>query len=139
MSSDSQPHSSTSPGAHSTPPATCEGRHLICELYGAQRLADVGHVAATLEAAARACGATVLDTRLHPFQENGGIAGVMLLAESHVTIHTWPEHHYAAVDVFMCGDCDPHHSLPVLRDAFQPDTLEHHTVHRGTRAPTLFS
>lgn len=113
-------------------PASCRGSHLICELSGASRLTDQAHIADILKRAARACGATVLDTRLHPFEENGGVAGVVLLAESHVTIHTWPEHDYAAVDVFMCGDCDPADSLPVLKEAFAPEAMEHRTLERGT-------
>lgn len=118
-------------GSLSPPPATCEGVHLICELYGAQYLTDIDHVTDALQKAARACGASLLATRIHPFQENGGIAGVVLLAESHITIHTWPEHQYAAVDVFMCGTCDPHNSLPVLQHAFKPQRLEHQSLVRG--------
>jgi S-adenosylmethionine decarboxylase len=115
-------------------PPSCRGTHLICELYGASHLTDVNHVASALEAAARACGATHLDTRLHPFEENGGVTGAVLLAESHVTIHTWPEHDYAAVDVFLCGDCDPEAALPVLEEAFGPETMEHCTMERGQPA-----
>jgi S-adenosylmethionine decarboxylase len=117
------------------PPPSCRGRHLICELYGAQRLHDREHVGRTLRRAAEACGATVLETRLHPFDDHGGITGVVLLAESHVTIHTWPEHAYAAVDLFMCGDCDPADGVPVLEDAFKPDTTQRATFDRG-RPPT---
>ena len=107
---------------------------MICELYGASGLDDVEYVAEALCRAARRCGATILETRLHPFEENGGVTGVVLLAESHVTVHTWPEHDYAAVDVFMCGDCDPDDSLPVLKDAFAPDTLQRATFDRGRPA-----
>jgi S-adenosylmethionine decarboxylase len=114
---------------------TCEGTHLICELYGAQSLTDAEHIAEAVRAAAEACGATVLTVQMHPFQENGGVAGVALLAESHITIHTWPEHAYAAVDVFMCGTCDPHDSLPVLEAAFQPSDLQHRALSRGTSPP----
>jgi len=120
------------PDSNSTPaPPTCQGRHLICELYGASRLNDVEHVAEALRGAARACGATILETRLHPFKENGGVTGVVLLAESHVTIHTWPEHDYAAVDLFMCGDCDPADGVPALEEAFAPDIVQQATFERG--------
>lgn len=112
-------------------PASCQGRHLICELYGADRLDDVDHVTQALEQAARTCGATILDTRLHPFEENGGVTGVVLLAESHVTIHTWPEHDYAAVDVFLCGDCSPEDAVPILREAFSPETVQQAIFERG--------
>jgi len=122
----------TSASMASTPaPPTTRGLHLIGELYGAEGLSDVDHVAASLEAAAEACGATILDTRLHPFDEHGGVTGVVLLAESHITIHTWPEHAYAAVDVFLCGDCDPADSLPILKEAFTPDRMTTQTIERG--------
>lgn len=129
MSSPSDSPSSAS--VSSPPPKSCRGHHLICELYGADGLTDRDHVGAALRRAARQCRATVLDTRLHPFADTGGLTGVVLLAESHVTIHTWPEHDYAAVDLFMCGDCDPTDGLPVLEEAFAPDVMQHTTVERG--------
>jgi S-adenosylmethionine decarboxylase len=92
-------------------------------------------VGQALRRAARACGATILETRLHPFEDHGGVTGVVLLAESHVTIHTWPEHGYAAVDLFICGDGTPEDGLPALEEAFRPDRLERAVVERG-RPPT---
>jgi len=127
MSSVSSAPDSASFGA----PESCYGRHLICELYGASRLADVEHVTHALEQAAEVCGATLLETHLHPFEENGGVTGVILLAESHITIHTWPEHDYAAVDIFLCGDCAPEDGVPVLKEAFAPDTVQQATFERG--------
>ncbi len=59
------------------------------------------------------------------------MTGVVLLAESHVTIHTWPEHDYAAVDVFLCGDCPPEEAVPILEDAFSPETVQQATFERG--------
>ena len=50
-------------------------------------------------------------------------AGVAVLAESHISVHTWPEREYAVFDVFMCGACDPLLALPVLREAFRPDRV----------------
>mgnify|MGYP006269363491 CR=1 FL=1 len=129
MPTDAAPGSAT---PLAPPPATCEGQHLICELHGARLLRDVAHITAAVRRAAEACGATVLNVQMHPFQENGGVAGVALLAESHITIHTWPEHAYAAIDVFMCGACDPRDSLPVWEAAFHPETLTHQTLVRGT-------
>lgn len=125
---------SSSSAASITAPSTCQGHHLICELYGAERLTDREHVGTALRRVARQCGATVLDTRLHPFADSGGITGVVLLAESHITIHTWPEHDYAAVDVFLCGDCDPTDGLPALKEAFAPDTVQQDTLERGRKS-----
>jgi S-adenosylmethionine decarboxylase len=51
------------------------------------------------------------------------VSGVLVLAESHMSIHTWPERDFAAVDIFMCGACDPYRSLPVLKDVFAPKSI----------------
>ena len=69
------------------------------------------------------CGATLLHIHLHHFTPNGGVSGVAVLAESHISIHTWPERGYAALDVFMCGAAEPQRSVDVLRAAFQPKRL----------------
>jgi len=96
------------------------GTHLIIDLWGATNLDRLDIVETTLEAAAIEAGATILHTHLHHFQPNGGISGVVVLAESHISIHTWPERNFAALDVFMCGECNPMDCIPVLRNAFMP-------------------
>jgi S-adenosylmethionine decarboxylase len=107
------------------------GTHLIVDLWGARNLDDLGRVETALRDAATAAGATLLHIHLHHFTPNGGISGVAVLAESHISIHTWPEREYAALDVFMCGDCDPHRSVPVLRDAFAPADITVEELRRG--------
>ena len=99
------------------------GRHLLIDLYGGERLDDIAHVEATLRAAVAAADATLLHLDLHHFTENSGVSGVAVLAESHMSIHTWPEAAYAALDVFMCGDADPFKAVPVLQEAFRPAKL----------------
>lgn len=100
------------------------GTHLLIDVWGASRLSDLAHVRATLTAAVSAVGATLLRLDLHHFQPEGGISGVAVLAESHMSIHTWPERGYAALDVFVCGDCDAYKAIPVLREAFTPDSIQ---------------
>ncbi len=95
----------------------CAGAHLIVDLYDARRLDDVDHIEATLRRCVEASGATLLHIHLHRFQPNG-VSGVAVLAESHISIHTWPEAGYAALDVFMCGAADPDKCIPILREAF---------------------
>nr|WP_245826481.1 adenosylmethionine decarboxylase [Oceanibacterium hippocampi] len=103
---------------------TYAGSHLIVDLWGASRLDELDHIEETLRAAADAAGATVLHVHLHHFTPNGGVSGVVVLAESHISIHTWPECDYAALDVFMCGDAEPKRTLPVLEEAFRPERVE---------------
>jgi S-adenosylmethionine decarboxylase len=101
----------------------CAGAHLMVDLYQAERLDDLAHIENTLRACVDASGATLLHIHLHHFEPNGGVSGVAVLAESHISIHTWPEHGYAALDVFMCGDADPDACVPVLREAFAPKRI----------------
>jgi S-adenosylmethionine decarboxylase len=95
------------------------GHHLIIDLYGARRLDDLKHVERTLKRCAEVAGATLLHTHLHHFTPNNGVAGMAVLSESHISIHSWPEANYAALDVFMCGETKPHLVIEVLRQAFQ--------------------
>ena len=97
------------------------GTHLILDLIGAERLDELAHVEAALREAVEAADATLLHIHLHHFTPNGGISGVAVLAESHISIHSWPENGYAALDIFMCGDAKPHQAVEVLRRAFKPE------------------
>ena len=107
------------------------GRHLLLELWEAQGLDQVPLVEKALTDAVEACGATLLDLRLHKFSSTGGISGVAIVAESHISIHTWPEWRYAAVDVFLCGECDPYETIPVFRAAFKPGRMQMMESRRG--------
>jgi S-adenosylmethionine decarboxylase len=107
------------------------GRHLIIELWGAENLDNLKIVDEALREAVVACGATLLHLHLHHFTPNGGITGVAVLAESHISIHTWPERHYAAMDIFMCGECQPTHALPVLQAAFKAKNMYINEQMRG--------
>ena len=110
------------------------GTHLLIDLWGAENLDDLEAVDRAMRAAVEACGATLLDLNLHHFNPNGGVSGVAVLAESHISIHTWPERSYAALDVFVCGACDPYRAIPVLREAFRPETVQLAEQKRGLLA-----
>ena len=99
------------------------GIHLIIDLWGAQHLDDLAMVETAMRDAVEAARATLLHIHLHHFTPNGGISGVAVLAESHISIHTWPERGYAALDVFMCGASEPHRAIDVLKQAFLPHTV----------------
>jgi|DEB19_MinimDraft_3_1074340.scaffolds.fasta_scaffold00003_41 S-adenosylmethionine decarboxylase len=85
------------------------GRHVIADLHdvSAEVLGSIDFWKEILIDGAKKSGATVLSDHFHHFGEGYGITGVIVLAESHISIHTWPEKNYAAIDVFMCGTCDP--------------------------------
>ena len=106
------------------------GVHLLVEIWGGKGLDDLPRTETAMREAVAACGATLLDLKLHRFQPQG-ITGVAMLSESHLTIHSWPETGYAAVDVFTCGSCDPYRAIPALRAAFDPTKLQVTEQKRG--------
>ncbi|MEB3317510.1 MAG: adenosylmethionine decarboxylase [Cyanobacteriota bacterium] len=93
----------------SAPPSETVGKHCILELYDCDsaKLDDESFLRTTITSAAKRAGATLLHLITHRFDPQG-VTGLALLAESHISIHTWPESGYAAVDVFTCGD----HTMP---------------------------
>ena len=76
------------------------GTHLLVDLWGASNLADPALIDTALRLAAVQAGATILHSHFHHFTPNGGVSGVVVLAESHISIHTWPEREFAAIDIF---------------------------------------
>jgi len=113
------------------------GTHLIIDLFGARRLDDLRHVEQTLRKCVEKAGATLLHIHLHHFTPNGGVSGVAVLAESHISIHSWPEADYAALDVFMCGDAKPHLAIEVLRKAFDVEDVVVKEHRRGEELDQL--
>jgi S-adenosylmethionine decarboxylase len=111
----------------------CAGVHLIVDLHGGTGLNDIDLIEATLRQCVTAASATLLHIHLHHFQPSG-VSGVAVLAESHISIHTWPEAGYAALDIFMCGKADPDACIPVLREAFKADRVEVDEILRGRDA-----
>ena len=105
-----------------TPQATdMVGKHCILELYECDpsRLNDEAFLRTSITTAAKSAGATLLNLITHHFEPQG-VTGLALLAESHISIHTWPESGYAAVDVFTCGDHTmPEQACAVLSEALQ--------------------
>ena len=107
----------------------CAGAHLIVDLYGAEQINDIDHIETTLRQCVEASGATLLHIHLHHFQPNG-VSGVAVLAESHISIHTWPDAGYAALDVFI-GNANPDACVPVLREAFKAKRVAVSELLRG--------
>jgi S-adenosylmethionine decarboxylase len=81
------------------------GRHILAEIHGCDSkvLNDITGVEEIMVQAALSSGAEVREVAFHKFSPQG-VSGVVVISESHLAVHTWPEHGYAAVDVFTCGD-----------------------------------
>lgn len=107
------------------------GEHLLVDFWGGSRLEDSELMALALREAAEAADATVLHIHVHEFGGAGGVSGVAVLAESHISVHTWPELDYAAFDVFMCGNCRPDRAVGVLERHFSPMRSNVSTQKRG--------
>ena len=107
------------------------GTHLLLDLWDASHLDDIERIEKAMRDCVEACGATLLHIHLHHFSPSGGVSGVAVLAESHISVHTWPERDYAAFDVFMCGDAEPENAIAVLKRAFFPRRLEVNEELRG--------
>lgn len=110
------------------------GTHLIVDVLNGSRLDDIEHIEQTFRKCIEVSGATLLHIHMHHFTPNGGVSGVAVLSESHISIHSWPEYGYAALDIFMCGDAKPHKAIDVLREAFQPDEIVVKELLRGEEA-----
>lgn len=110
--------------------AVFAGTHLIIEVENGHGLDDEGRIQNAFRDCVEACGATLLHIHTHKFSPQG-VSGVAVLAESHISVHTWPEIGYGAFDVFMCGDADPWQAIGVLKRAFGTDTVHVRELRRG--------
>lgn len=108
------------------------GRHLVAELYGCDgaSLDDPRAVEDALRAAADSVGATILAGAFHRF-EPAGVSGTLLIAESHLSIHTWPAQRYVAADIFTCGGLDPRPGFELLAARFGASSTRIQEIVRG--------
>ncbi|NGP89894.1 adenosylmethionine decarboxylase [Fodinibius halophilus] len=113
------------------------GRHILVELYNCdnEKINDVAYIESSMLAATRASGATIISHNFHKFSPHG-VSGVVVIAESHVSIHSWPEYNYAAIDIFTCGDTiDPMIIRDTLKKDFQAETISSREIKRGMIKP----
>lgn len=110
------------------------GRHLLLDLSGiaADTLTDQAGIERLLRDAAALADATPLAAQFHHFGAGAGITGVVLLQESHISIHTWPEHGFAAVDIFMCGETHPENAARHLIEQLKPGRHDLRTLMRAS-------
>lgn len=96
------------------------GRHAIFELYGCDSnlLDDEEYIVNSLCEVANKLGATILSTSSHKFEPQG-VTSILLLSESHISIHTWPEKGFATCDIFTCGTCIPEDGIEIFKTKFK--------------------
>jgi S-adenosylmethionine decarboxylase len=108
------------------------GKHWLVEMYQVPKLDDIVRIRHALRRAVSESGVRLIRLQLHHFGPRRGVTGVALLAESHISIHTWPERRYAALDIFMCGRAsDPQKALDVLREVLMPGRVRIRRFERG--------
>ncbi|MGH8016651.1 MAG: adenosylmethionine decarboxylase [Candidatus Zixiibacteriota bacterium] len=109
------------------------GRHLIAEFAdcNGRKLADVDFIEDCLNEAVRKSGATIVSSIFHRYNPQG-VSGVIVIAESHLSIHTWPEYNYAAVDFFTCGESvDPYKAYEYMKEMLDSKTSQLNELDRG--------
>jgi len=107
------------------------GIHLIADFWHGKIIKDIKGVRRILIEAARAANNTPLEISIHKFSPQG-LTGVILLAESHIAIHSWPEFDYLAIDIFTCGEKSmPYKALDYLKKEFRPKKVEVRELKRG--------
>ena len=112
------------------------GKHALIECAGDISKLGEDELEKLMTHAATASGATVISSQFHSFGDGCGVTGVLVLAESHITVHTWPERNYAAFDVFMCGDCDPAIAAQLIAADERTERSEVQVIVRGMSPQT---
>jgi S-adenosylmethionine decarboxylase len=107
------------------------GTHLIIELWDAKNLSSLPKIRKSLKDSVKAIGATLLNISLHKFSPSGGVSGVAIISESHLSVHTWPEYKYAALDIFVCGQVDPYKAIKVLKKQYETSNIQINEIKRG--------
>ena len=108
------------------------GRHLIIEFYGCDVAAidNVSRIREGMLGAAEKVGATIVGETFHHYSPQG-VSGTVVIAESHLSVHTWPEAGYVAVDIYTCGGLDPRKGIEHLAEVFEARTSRYQEILRG--------
>lgn len=109
------------------------GKHIIAEFYSCDNLKinDIENIEQVFLKSAKDSGATIVESKFHAFSPHG-ISGVVVISESHLTIHTWPEYGYAAVDIFTCGDLiDNNKCLQMIKEGLGSEVVSITELIRG--------
>lgn len=110
------------------------GRHLVADFYGCppDKLSNTSGLIKILKEAAKAARVEVVGEFSKKFDEPGGVSAVLIIKESHLSIHTWPEYGYAAIDIYTCGrSIEPWGALEIIKEELQPESVTIMEVKRG--------
>ena len=107
------------------------GQHALLDVFGGERLGDSAFLESAMRNAAAKAGARIVGAHFHHFGEGQGVTGVLMLAESHISVHTWPERDYAAFDIFMCGAADIDAAITSIEAAFPGGQINARKLARG--------
>jgi S-adenosylmethionine decarboxylase len=105
--------------------------HLIAEFYDSINLENITSIKNQMIIASKIANCKILDSYFHQFGKTNGVTGMVLLKESHISIHTWPEYNYAAIDIFVCGKTFPEKAIEHLQDFFRPKKVDIKNLKRG--------
>ncbi len=115
---------------------TYAGVHYLLDIYDADQSNNIDYIRQSIISAVGAANATLLHIHLHSFENYSGVSGVAVLAESHITVHTWPEVNYIAFDVFMCGQSFPDKAVQSLKQSFPSEHTFCSKYLRGNKLDT---
>ena len=110
------------------------GRHLLADLFGvnSNKLTNKENLLDLFTTALKLAGCTILSNTSHKFPgESAGVTGLILLSESHASFHTYPEHEFLAMDVFVCGQVDPNDVLSHIAENLSPEKIVSKIERRG--------
>lgn len=111
-------------------PVKSAGIHIFLDFWGAKDINSVKFVKKALIDAVKASKFTLLKIELHKFSPQG-VSGVAIIAESHISIHTWPEYEFVAIDIFLCGGKNPNPAIKSLKKSFRPKKVIINEIKRG--------
>ncbi len=114
------------------------GNHILAEFYDCDpgMLNEPEIIERAMNEAAEVSGATIVQSVFHMFSPHG-VSGVVVVAESHLAVHTWPEYGYAAVDYFSCGSVDSEAAIRYLQKEFGADKVTTRKIDRGLLVPSI--
>lgn len=107
------------------------GNHLIADLWGIENHMDPDAITEVFTKACQDAGATVLFSHCHPFGPDSGTTGVIVLAESHLSWHHYPEVQMISIDIFMCGSANPSLAMSRIKEFWKPTHIDRSNIRRG--------